>query len=95
MPRALELFAPAGLKLLVEVDAAADIGVLGDELQRFIARDIEAPRAMIFYSTCAPRALSLSTVSSVDPVSSTQMSSASDIESMKRSTNCDSFLQMA
>ena len=44
LPRALELFAPAGLKLLVEVDAAADIGVLGDELQRFIARDIEAPR---------------------------------------------------
>ena len=48
-----------------------------------------------FCSTCAPRALSFSTVSSVDPVSSTQMSSASDIESMKRSTNCDSFLQMA
>ena len=44
LPRALKLFAPAGLKLLVEVDAAADIGVLGDELQRFTARDIEAPR---------------------------------------------------
>ena len=44
LPRALELFAPAGPKLLVEVDAAADIGVLGDELQRFTARDIEAPR---------------------------------------------------
>jgi len=44
LPRALELFAPAGLKLLVEVDAAANIGVLWDELQRFAARDIEAPR---------------------------------------------------
>ncbi|MFQ6977796.1 MAG: hypothetical protein ACLRSD_13110 [Oscillibacter sp.] len=95
LPRALELFAPAGLKLLVEVDAAANIGVLWDELQRFAARDIEAPRRNNLLLDCAPRALSFSTVSSVDPVSSTQMSSASDIESMKRSTNCDSFLQMA
>ena len=44
LPRALKLFAPAGPELLVEVDAAADIGVLWDELQRFAARDIEAPR---------------------------------------------------
>ena len=43
-PCALELFAPAGLKLLVEVDTAANIGVLGDELQRFVARNVEAPR---------------------------------------------------
>ena len=44
LPRALKLFAPAGPELLVEVDAAANIGVLWDELQRFAARDIEAPR---------------------------------------------------
>jgi len=34
-------------------------------------------------------------VSSVEPVSSTQTQSASDAESMKRSTCFDSFLQMA
>ena len=51
--------------------------------------------SMIFCSTTAPRRRSFSTVSSVEPVSSTQTQSASDMASMKRSTNCDSFLQIA
>ena len=45
--------------------------------------------------TSAPRARSFSTVPSVEPVSSTTTWSASDMESIHRSTNCASSLQMA
>ena len=44
LPRCFKRFAPAGAELLVKVDAAADISLLGDEPQRFVARDVKAPR---------------------------------------------------
>ena len=44
LPRFLQLIAPAGAELLVKVDAAAEVGALGDERQRFVARCVKAPR---------------------------------------------------
>ena len=43
-PRFLQLFAPAGAELFVKVDAAAEVGGLWDERQRFVARCVKAPR---------------------------------------------------
>ena len=50
---------------------------------------------MVSTVTAAPRASRSSTVLSLEPVSSTTISSASDMESIHRSTNGASFLQMA
>ena len=98
----VESVADAGVQNLADVPQVRDLLRGGQTFLGGLVACVRGLRAtskrhgeITFCSTCAPRALSFSTVSSVDPVSSTQMSSASDIESMKRSTNCDSFLQMA
>ncbi len=43
LPRALDLRDPAVLERLVEVHADADVAVVGDEGERGVARDVEAP----------------------------------------------------
>lgn len=46
-PNALDLLAPAGLQLLIEVEANADVDVLGDQRQCRISGQIKAPRVNI------------------------------------------------